>query len=70
MLFPVFERIVQDSQRSDILEAAAINPEDSLWEKWVKLSRLKWHQSNNFYVQQTGDREEESKYHLQMRKEK
>jgi hypothetical protein len=69
MLFSEFEKIISDCRRSDILEAAEINPKDSLWDKLVKLSHLNWHQSNNFYVQQTGDMEEESKYHLQMKNE-
>jgi hypothetical protein len=61
--FPVFEEILENCSRKDIQERANINPKDSKWEKLVKYSQLNWF-TPNFYVQQTGDTEEESKHHL------
>jgi hypothetical protein len=56
--------IIECTQRKDILKESAMNPEDSRWEKLIKLSKLKWHETNDFYVQETGDMEEESKYYF------
>jgi hypothetical protein len=63
-LFPVFEGILTKcSKREDILRRANIAPKESRWEKLVKLSQLQWF-TPNYYVQQTGDTEEERKYYL------
>jgi len=49
-LFPAFQKIVADANREDIVKRAGITPDDSDWEKLVKLSKLKYFPSG-FYVQ-------------------
>jgi len=62
-LFPDMVQVITECSRRDILERAGIRPQDSRWEKLVKLARLKFF-PRGFYVQPTGDMEEESNYHL------
>jgi hypothetical protein len=62
-LFSEFEEIIIRCSRADILEYASINPQDSAWDKLIKLSRLQWF-TPNFYVQQTKDIEAERNYYL------
>ena len=50
-LFPEFEGILARCLREDIQKDAGIVPQDSLWEKLVKLSRLDY-LTPNLYVQQ------------------
>ena len=51
-LFPEMMNVVRSCWRADILEHAKINPNDTPWERLVKLSQLKWYPNNHFYVQQ------------------
>ena len=62
-LSPEFTEILTRCSRKDIRESAGIDDRDSMWEQLVKLSRLSF-LTPNFYVQQTSDIEEESRYHL------
>jgi len=62
-LFQDMEELLAQCSRRDILERAGISPQDSRWEKLVKLAQLKFFPSG-FYVQPTGDMEEESNCHL------
>jgi len=66
-LFRDMERFLAECSRRDIQERAGISPEDSRWEKLVKLAQLKWFPSG-FYLQLTGNVEEECNYHLTSRK--
>jgi len=49
-LFVDFTKFLEETSRRDILERAGITPEDSKWEKLVKLSKLMWF-PRGFYVQ-------------------
>jgi len=53
-LFPEFVQIINNCRRADIIKAASITPQDSMWDKLVKLSRLSWY-TPNFYVQPAED---------------
>ena len=53
VLFPEFKALVENL-RADILERAEINPDDSEWERLVKLSKSPAF-SSGFYVQQNND---------------
>jgi len=66
LLFPEFERIIEQCSRQDIVQNAEINSDDSKWDKLIKLSRLQWY-PRGFYVQQTTDMEAERDYHLMPR---
>ena len=50
-LFPEFVTIINNCRRQDIMEQAGIIPQDSMWGKLVKLSRLSWF-PQGFYVRQ------------------
>ena len=62
-LFPEFRGIINSCSRADIQERAKISPQDSMWDKLVKLSQLNWF-TPNFYVQLTKNIEEERDYYL------
>jgi len=49
-LFIEFQRIVSKAKRRDIVERAEITSNDTLWEKLVKLSELRYYPTG-FYVQ-------------------
>ena len=49
-LFQEFKRFVAQAKRADIVKRAGINPEDSEWERLVKLSKLSFFPTG-FYVQ-------------------
>ena len=49
-LFPVFMEIIASCSRKDIMQSAAIDPDDSPWQKLIKLSRQKW-LTSGFYVE-------------------
>ena len=48
-LFPEMERILRECSRKDIQERAGISPQDSKWDRLVKLSRLSFYPAG-FYV--------------------
>lgn len=48
-LFPEMERFLIKCSRKDIQEMAGISPQDSKWDKLVKLSRLRFYPSG-FYT--------------------
>jgi len=50
-LFLEFEHILMACRRSDIVQDAGIDSNDSRWDKLVKLSKLRWF-PQGFYVQQ------------------
>jgi len=55
-LFPEMARLLEKFSRQDIQERAGIKPEDSVWEKLVKISQLNVYPAG-FYVQPIGEAE-------------
>ena len=65
-LFNEIENILKDFSRKHIQESAGINPQDSVWNKLIKISELNVFPSG-FYLQQTKDYDEERTHYLQLR---
>ncbi|MCL1894655.1 MAG: hypothetical protein FWG02_10580 [Holophagaceae bacterium] len=65
-LFPVMVRFLERCRRADIQERANIDPKDSMWEKLVKFSGLKFHPQNGFYLTRTKSSEKERNHYLKV----